>query len=94
MSAFTKMTKPQWVAVLVSYGESVLAAAAALYLAGVTNPIDLLWSLVAAIIPVVLRSIDPNDRAFGRVPDPEDVDEALRNAEPKPAPRKTKVKDS
>jgi len=91
MKKITEMTKEQWTAVLTSYGESVLAAGAALYLAGVTSPIDLLWSLVAAIIPVVIRSINPNDTAFGRVPDPKELDEALRNAEQKTAKKETKT---
>jgi len=86
MNTVVNMTKAQWIALLVSYGESILAAAAALYLAGVTDPLDLLWSLVAAVVPVLTRAINPNDKAFGRIPDPEDVDEALRNAEPQEYP--------
>jgi hypothetical protein len=65
---------------LASYGRSVLSAATALYLAGVTDPLDLVWALVAAVIPVALRAINPKDKAFGRVPSVEEVDKALTTA--------------
>ena len=73
-------------ALLASYGRSVLSAASALYLAGVTDPLDLLWSLVAAVLPVAIRYINPNDSAFGRTPKVEEVVEALAKATPKKAP--------
>lgn len=73
-------------ALLASYGRSVLSAASALYLAGVTDPLDLLWSLVAAVLPVAIRYINPNDPAFGRTPKVEEVQEALTKATPKKAP--------
>lgn len=73
---------------LASYGRSVLAAASALYLAGVTDPADLAWSLAAAVIPVVLRAVNPNDPAFGVLPSAEAVDKALKSATPKKAPTK------
>jgi len=75
-------------ALVASYGRSVLSAAAALYLAGVTDPTDLLWSLVAAVLPVGLRYVNPNDPAFGRTPKVEEVQEALAKATPKKAPAK------
>jgi hypothetical protein len=71
---------PQLTAMLASYGRSVLSAASALYLAGVTDPLDLVWALVAAVIPVALRAINPKDKAFGRVPSVEAVEEALATA--------------
>jgi len=71
---------PQLTAMLASYGRSVLSAATALYLAGVTDPLDLVWALVAAVIPVALRAINPKDKAFGRVPSVEEVDKALTTA--------------
>lgn len=77
-------------ALLSSYGRSVLSAATALYLAGVTDPVDLLWSLVAAVLPVALRAANPNDKAFGRVPKVEEVDAALAKATPKKAPASVK----
>ena len=75
-------------ALLASYGRSVLSAAAALYLAGVTDPADLAWSLIAAVLPVGIRYINPNDAAFGRTPKVEEVVEALAKATPKKAPAK------
>lgn len=77
-------------ALLASYGRSVLSAGTALYLAGVTDPADLVWSLVAAIVPVALRAVNPNDKAFGRVPKVEEVEAALAVAKPKKAPASVK----
>lgn len=67
-------------ALIASYGRSVLAAAAALYMAGVTDPADLVYALVAAIAPVALRALNPNDPAFGRVPSVEEVEVAVKSA--------------
>jgi hypothetical protein len=82
------MNKEQLKNMLASYGRSVLAAASALYLAGVTDPADLAYSLLAAIIPVALRAVNPNDVAFGRMPSAEDVDRAAKAAKPMKAPVK------
>jgi hypothetical protein len=71
-----------------SYGRSVLGAATALYLAGVTDPADLAYSLLAAIIPVALRAANPNDTAFGRMPSVEDIEKAAKAAKPLKAPAK------
>jgi hypothetical protein len=80
-------------AIAASYGRSVLGAASALYLAGVTDPLDLVWSLVAAVLPVGLRYINPKDAAFGIVPKEADIKEALAKATPKKAPvKKTATK--
>ena len=79
-------------ALLASYGRSVLGAASALYLAGVTDPKDLVWSLLAAAIPVALRAANPNDAAFGVMPSAESVDEALKAAKAKKAPTAAKKK--
>ena len=78
-------------AILASYGRSVLSAASALYLAGVTDPLDLLWSRVAAVLPVAIRYVNPNDKAFGVTPKVEEVQEALSKATPKKAPVKKAV---
>lgn len=75
-------------AMLASYGRSVLGAGSALYLAGVTDPADLVWSLVAALLPVALRAINPNDPAFGVLPSAEEVEKAAKSATPKKAPTK------
>ena len=86
-------------ALLESYARSVFAGAATLYLAGVTEPKDLIWSLVAAIAPVALRYANPNDPSFGRLPSAEEVDAAAKKAVAKKAPaektaatKRTKVK--
>jgi hypothetical protein len=73
-------------ALIASYLRSVLSAASSLYLAGVTDPLDLAWSLVAAVLPVAIRYINPNDAAFGRTPKAEEVKEALAKATHKKAP--------
>jgi hypothetical protein len=75
-------------ALLASYGRSVLGAASALYLAGVTDPVDLAWSLVAAVLPVAIRYVNPNDPAFGVMPKAEEVKKALSKATPRKAPTK------
>jgi hypothetical protein len=87
------MNKEQLKALLASYGRSVLAAATTLYMAGVTDPIDLAYSLVGAIIPVALRYVNPSDKAFGRIPTVADVEVALKTAKPvKRAAKKTTAK--
>lgn len=82
------MNSVQLKALLASYLRSVLSAAAALYLAGVTEPKDLAWSLLAAVLPVVLRAVNPKDTAFGIVPSAKVVEEALKAAKPTKAPVK------
>ena len=73
---------------LASYGRSVLGAGLALYMAGVTDPLDLWTALVAALAPVALRAINPNDPAFGKLPDAKAVEEAAKAAK---APVKKKA---
>jgi hypothetical protein len=68
--------------VLASYGRSVLGAVIALYMAGVTDPKDLWAALVAALAPVALRAINPNDSSFGRLPEVEVVEEAVKAVKP------------
>jgi hypothetical protein len=79
-------------AMLASYGRSVLASGLALYMAGVTDPKDLWTALVAAIAPVAIRAINPNDKAFGVLPDAKEVEKALKAAKAparkKAAPKK------
>jgi hypothetical protein len=79
---------------LASYGRSILAAASALYLAGVTDPADLAWSLLAALIPVVLRAVNPNDPAFGILPSADEFDKAAKSAKPKKVGSKAPAKKS
>jgi hypothetical protein len=75
-------------AMLASYARSVVGAASALYLAGVTDPADLAYSLLGAFIPVALRALNPNDAAFGIMPSAKDVEAAAKSATPKKAPAK------
>lgn len=48
-----------------SWGRSFMSASLALYLAGVTDPKTLAMAGVAAVAPVVLRWLNPNDKSFG-----------------------------
>jgi hypothetical protein len=52
-------------ALAASWGRSFMAAALALYLAGVTDPKTLAMAGVAAVAPVILRWLNPNDVSFG-----------------------------
>lgn len=79
-------------AMLASYARSVLGAALALYMSGVTDPKDLWAALLAAFAPVVLRALNPNDPAFGRSVLASEVDEAAKTAIQKAAAKKTTKK--
>jgi hypothetical protein len=74
------MNTKQLVELLASYGRSLLAAGLALYAAGVTDPMQLANALWAALLPVAIRYVNPNDPAFGRVPSAEDVAAAVKTA--------------
>ena len=74
------MNTKQLVALLASYGRSLLAAGIALYAAGVTDPAQLANALWAALLPVVIRYVNPNDAAFGIVPSVEEVTKAVSKA--------------
>ena len=50
---------------LASWGRSFLAAALAVYLAGVTDPKAIFTAGVAALVPVLIRWLNPKDAAFG-----------------------------
>jgi hypothetical protein len=73
-------TNSQIKAALASYGRSVLGAAVALYASGVTDPETLAYSLLGAIVPVALRAVNPNDKAFGKMPAVDEVEAVLRTA--------------
>lgn len=79
-------------ALLASYGRSVLGAGLALYMSGVTDPKVLAYSLVAAVAPVALRAINPNDKAFGVMPAISAVEEALKSASSIAAKKTTAAK--
>ena len=50
---------------LASWARSFSAAALAIYMAGETNPKTIAMAGVAAVLPVILRWLNPNDAAFG-----------------------------
>ena len=77
------MTQKELKAMLASYARSVVGAASALYVSGVTDPKDLWAALVGALIPVAARAINPNDPAFGRMPAAKAVEEALKTVKAK-----------
>jgi hypothetical protein len=79
-------------AALASYGRSVLGAATALYASGVTDPKTLAYSLLGALVPVLLRAANPSDPAFGRMPSVEDVDVAVKTAKVVKKPAKKTAK--
>jgi hypothetical protein len=87
------MNTEQLKAILASYGRSALAAGVAMYASGITDPETLAYSLLGALVPVALRAINPNDSAFGRLPDASVVDKALKSAKVvKKAPAKKAAK--
>lgn len=52
-------------ALLASWARSFLAASIAVYMAGVTDPKAILTAGAAAVLPVILRWLNPKDAAFG-----------------------------
>ena len=60
------MLKPKDKALLASYGRSIIAAVIAVYSTGNTNPTDLGKAALAALVPVLIRYVNPKDLAFGR----------------------------
>ena len=53
-------------AMAASYGRSFLSACIAVYLAGVTDPKAIGAAGLAAVLPVLLRWLNPKDSAYGR----------------------------
>jgi hypothetical protein len=52
-------------ALAASWARSFLAAGIAVYIAGVTDPKAIAGAGLAAVLPVVLRYLNPNDSTFG-----------------------------
>jgi len=52
-------------AIAASWARSFLAAMITVYISGVTDPKAILMGGIAAIAPVALRYLNPNDSAFG-----------------------------
>jgi hypothetical protein len=48
-----------------SWARSFLAAAVAVYMAGVTDPKAIASAGLAAVLPVIMRWLNPNDLSFG-----------------------------
>lgn len=48
-----------------SWARSFLAAAIAVYLSGNSDPKAIAGAGLAAVLPVILRWLNPNDKAFG-----------------------------
>lgn len=59
------MDTKQLQAMAASWGRSFLAAGLALYMAGVTDPSAILKGALAAVLPVIIRYLNPNDPKFG-----------------------------
>jgi hypothetical protein len=55
----------QILSALGTYGRAFLSAAMALYMTGNTDPKDLIAAAVAAVAPVILKALNPNDTNFG-----------------------------
>jgi uncharacterized membrane protein YgaE (UPF0421/DUF939 family) len=51
---------------LASYARSFIAASLAIYMAGVTDPKAILSAGIAAVVPVLMRWLNPNDQVYGR----------------------------
>jgi hypothetical protein len=51
---------------LASYARSFIAASLAVYMAGITDPKAILSAGIAAIVPVLMRWLNPNDQVYGR----------------------------
>ena len=48
-----------------SWARSFLASALAVWMAGVTDPKAVFAAGAAAIVPVIIRYLNPNDKQFG-----------------------------
>jgi hypothetical protein len=51
---------------LASYARSFIAASLAVYMAGNQDPKAILSAGVAAVVPVLMRWLNPNDQVYGR----------------------------
>ena len=60
------MLKDKDKAMLASYGRSMLAAVVALAVTGSADPADFVKAAAAALVPVLIRYVNPKDLAFGR----------------------------
>jgi hypothetical protein len=51
---------------LASYARSFIAASLAVYMAGNQDPKAILSAGIAAVVPVLMRWLNPNDQVYGR----------------------------
>lgn len=58
--------KPKDKAMIASYARSFAGAVIALYMSGITDPRLLVNAGIAAIVPPLLRWLNPKDKSFGR----------------------------
>jgi hypothetical protein len=49
-----------------SYARSFIAASLAVYMAGVSDPKAILSAGLAAVVPVLMRWLNPKDTVYGR----------------------------
>lgn len=61
-----KSTKDKWISAVASYLRAAVAAVLAMYLAGVTDPEDLLKAFLAALAAPALKALDPKSTDFGK----------------------------
>jgi hypothetical protein len=80
--------------VALTYARAAGASVVALYMAGVTDPADLWTALVAALAPVLLRAVNPNDKSFGVLPTASAVEVALKNIKAGQIKKKVATKKS
>ena len=52
-------------ALAASWGRSFIASCIAVYMAGITDPKAIASAGLAAVLPVILRWLNPNDSSFG-----------------------------
>jgi hypothetical protein len=55
----------QFKAMAASWARSFLASALAVWMAGVTDPKAIFAAGAAAVVPVIIRYLSPNDKQFG-----------------------------
>jgi len=55
----------QFKAMAASWARSFLASALAVWMAGVTDPKAIFAAGTAAVVPVIIRYLSPNDNQFG-----------------------------
>ena len=60
------MNSKELKAMAASWARSFLAAGIAVYMAGVTDPKAIATAGLAAVLPVILRYLNPSDTAFGK----------------------------